>query len=92
MLCIVESGAALAELLDAQKTANAFPVCAPALAPGKAGDFMGIISRTRCVAVVGLLGASFLPAASAGSHNIGVAQVCGGFEPSQAAGTDPPSN
>lgn len=46
-LCVVESGASLGELLDAQKTVNAFPVIALPRAPGEAGDFVGIISRAR---------------------------------------------
>jgi hypothetical protein len=48
-LCVAEPGAALAEALEADKTAPAFAVTGPRRAGGGPGDFMGIISRARWV-------------------------------------------
>jgi hypothetical protein len=45
---VVESSENLMKTLDAHKTSLAFPVISVPARPGDVGDFMGIISRTRC--------------------------------------------
>jgi hypothetical protein len=45
---VVESSENLMNTLDAHKTTLAFPVISVPARPGDVGDFMGIISRTRC--------------------------------------------
>eukprot|EP00882_Tetradesmus_deserticola_P022121 GHRQ01024007.1.p1 GENE.GHRQ01024007.1~~GHRQ01024007.1.p1 ORF type:complete len:136 (-),score=17.38 GHRQ01024007.1:516-923(-) len=45
---VVESSENLVNTLEAHKTSLAFPVISVPAQPGEVGDFMGIISRSRC--------------------------------------------
>lgn len=54
-LRVIESGAALADALDAARGAAAFPVAAAPRGPGERGDFLGIVTRARCAVLLFLV-------------------------------------